>query len=45
MTLTTAPDIAILGKDVTVADEIILRNCIVLPHKTIQSSQQNEILM
>ncbi|KAJ3173364.1 Proteasome subunit alpha type-2 [Geranomyces variabilis] len=39
------PSATILGKDVTVADEIAIRNCIVLPHKDIKTSQHNEILM
>ncbi|KAL1926209.1 hypothetical protein VTP01DRAFT_6074 [Rhizomucor pusillus] len=37
--------ITILGKEVTVADEIIVRNCIVLPHKELKSSYHSEILM
>ncbi|KAI9343911.1 nucleotide-diphospho-sugar transferase [Zopfochytrium polystomum] len=39
------PSAAILGKDVTVADETVIRNCIVLPHKELKSSFHNEILM
>ncbi|KAJ3035165.1 hypothetical protein HDV00_004287 [Rhizophlyctis rosea] len=39
------PSAAILGKAVTVADEIAVRNCIVLPHKELKSSQHNEIVM
>ena len=39
------PSAAILGKNVTVADEIAIRNCIVLPHKELKSSQHNEIVM
>ncbi|KAJ1538497.1 hypothetical protein HK096_001524 [Nowakowskiella sp. JEL0078] len=39
------PTATILGKDVTVADETIIRNCIVLSHKELKSSFQNEILM
>ncbi|KND00908.1 uncharacterized protein SPPG_04008 [Spizellomyces punctatus DAOM BR117] len=39
------PSATILGKDVTIADEIAIRNCIVLPHKDIKASQHNEILM
>lgn len=35
----------IMGKGVTVADEVVVRNCIVLPHKEIKKSFQNEILM
>jgi mannose-1-phosphate guanylyltransferase len=37
--------ITILGKEVSVKDEIIIRNCIVLPHKELKSSFHNEILM
>ncbi|KAG1057499.1 hypothetical protein G6F46_003666 [Rhizopus delemar] len=37
--------ITILGKDVTVMDETIIRNCIVLPHKELKSCYHNEILM
>ncbi|KAJ1567965.1 Proteasome subunit alpha type-2 [Cladochytrium tenue] len=39
------PSAAILGKDVSVADETVIRNCIVLPHKELKSSFHNEILM
>ncbi|KAJ3316769.1 hypothetical protein HDU76_001561, partial [Blyttiomyces sp. JEL0837] len=38
------PSAAILGKNVSVADEIVIRNCIVLPHKELKSSFHNEIL-
>ncbi|CEP09605.1 hypothetical protein [Parasitella parasitica] len=37
--------ITILGKDVSVMDETIIRNCIVLPHKELKSCFHNEILM
>ncbi|CAG8487582.1 7691_t:CDS:2 [Paraglomus brasilianum] len=37
--------IAILSKDVTVKDEVVIRNCTVLPHKELKSSFHNEILM
>ncbi|KAI9469026.1 MAG: nucleotide-diphospho-sugar transferase [Benjaminiella poitrasii] len=37
--------ITILGKDVAVMDETIIRNCIVLPHKELKSCYHNEILM
>ncbi|KAF7726927.1 Proteasome subunit alpha type-2 [Apophysomyces ossiformis] len=37
--------ITILGKEVTVMDETIIRNCIVLPHKELKSSFHSEILM
>jgi mannose-1-phosphate guanylyltransferase len=39
------PSAAILGRAVTVADETVLRNCIVLPNKELKSSYHNEILM
>ncbi|KAH6564166.1 hypothetical protein BASA50_006857 [Batrachochytrium salamandrivorans] len=39
------PTAAILGKGVTVCDEIIVRDCIVLPHKELKASFQREILM
>ncbi|KAG0165009.1 Proteasome subunit alpha type-2 [Apophysomyces sp. BC1034] len=37
--------ITILGKEVAVMDETIIRNCIVLPHKELKSSFHSEILM
>ncbi|KAI8081511.1 nucleotide-diphospho-sugar transferase [Halteromyces radiatus] len=37
--------ITILGKEVSVLDETIIRNCIVLPHKELKSSFHSEILM
>ncbi|KAK3830561.1 MAG: nucleotide-diphospho-sugar transferase [Linnemannia elongata] len=37
--------ITILGKEVSVKDETIIRNCIVLPHKDLKSSCENEIVM
>ncbi|KAI7879481.1 nucleotide-diphospho-sugar transferase [Lichtheimia hyalospora FSU 10163] len=37
--------ITILGKEVSVMDETIVRNCIVLPHKELKSSYHSEILM
>ncbi|CAO3629813.1 unnamed protein product [Mucor hiemalis] len=37
--------ITILGKDVSVLDETIIRNCIVLPHKELKACFHNEILM
>lgn len=39
------PSAAILGKGVTVGDELIIRDCIVLPHKELKKSFQREILM
>ena len=39
------PSATILGKDVKVADEIAIRNCIVLPNKELKNSYHNEILM
>jgi mannose-1-phosphate guanylyltransferase len=35
----------VLGRDVKVADEVVIRNCIVLPNKELKGSFQNEILM
>ncbi|RIB15390.1 nucleotide-diphospho-sugar transferase [Gigaspora rosea] len=37
--------ISILAKEVTVKDEIIIRNCIVLPNKELKTSCHNEVLM
>lgn len=39
------PSASILGKGVTVGDELIIRDCIVLPHKELKQSFQREILM
>lgn len=39
------PSITILGGFVDVADEAIIRNCIVLPNKDLTKSYQNEILL
>ncbi|RKO95832.1 nucleotide-diphospho-sugar transferase, partial [Caulochytrium protostelioides] len=39
------PTATILGKNVTLANEIAVRNCIVMPHKEIKTSCHNEILM
>ncbi|KAI8913488.1 nucleotide-diphospho-sugar transferase [Gorgonomyces haynaldii] len=39
------PTAAILGKGVTVNDELIIRDCIVLPHKELKSSFHREIIM
>ena len=39
------PSAAILGKAVTVADEIAIIDCIVLPHKDLKDSYQQEIVM
>jgi mannose-1-phosphate guanylyltransferase len=39
------PSATILGKSVVLADEQVLRNCVVLPHKELKSSFHNEILM
>ncbi|KAJ3187831.1 Proteasome subunit alpha type-2 [Gaertneriomyces sp. JEL0708] len=39
------PSATILGKSVTIGDEIAIRNCIVLPYKDIKTNQHNEILM
>jgi len=37
--------VTILGEDVFVGDEIIIRNCVVLPHKELKGSVRNEIIM
>ncbi|KAK9710775.1 hypothetical protein K7432_008220 [Basidiobolus ranarum] len=37
--------ITILGKEVNVDDEVIIRNCIVLPHKDLAIDCHNEILL
>ena len=39
------PSASILGKGVVVGDELIVRDCIVLPHKEIKQSFNREILM
>ncbi|KAL7752659.1 hypothetical protein RI367_001661 [Sorochytrium milnesiophthora] len=39
------PAATVLGQEVSVRDELIIRNCIVLPHKDLSSSYQNDILM
>jgi mannose-1-phosphate guanylyltransferase len=37
--------ITILGEDVAVEDEVVVVNCIVLPHKTLNISVQEEIIL
>lgn len=39
------PSACILGNNVSVADEIAVRNCIVLPFKELKTSFHNEVLM
>jgi mannose-1-phosphate guanylyltransferase len=39
------PSITVLGGTVNVADEQVIRNCIVLPQKDLHKSYQNEILL
>ncbi len=39
------PTATVLGRQVTVGDELVVRNCIVLPHKDLNDSYHNEILM
>ncbi len=39
------PSAAILGRGVIIADELIIRDCIILPHKEVKQSYQREILM
>jgi mannose-1-phosphate guanylyltransferase len=38
-------NITVLGSGVTVAPEIVVRNCIVMPHKELSAPQFNEILL
>ena len=38
-------DVTIFGVDVKAGREIVVRNCIVLPHKTLNQSYHNEILL
>ncbi|KAI9221333.1 nucleotide-diphospho-sugar transferase [Blastocladiella britannica] len=35
----------VIGHEVKIADEVIIRNCLVLPHKELKSSYHNDILM
>lgn len=37
--------VTIFGEDVKVASEVIIRNCVVLPHKDLASSFCNQIIM
>lgn len=39
------PTATVLGRDVVIDDELVVRNCIVLPHKELNMSYHNEILM
>lgn len=39
------PSITVLGGEVSVTSESVIRNCIVLPHKELQKSYHNEILL
>ena len=39
------PSITIVGEEVTIANEIIVLNSIVLPHKQLTQSQKNEIIL
>eukprot|EP00128_Syssomonas_multiformis_P017306 Colp12_sorted_trinity150504_noHs@16276 len=39
------PGLTIFGKDVTVAPEVIIRNCVVLPNKELKGSYKDEILL
>eukprot|EP00999_Lentomonas_sp_LEN2_P002755 NODE_625_length_1317_cov_103.040336_g586_i0.p1 GENE.NODE_625_length_1317_cov_103.040336_g586_i0~~NODE_625_length_1317_cov_103.040336_g586_i0.p1 ORF type:complete len:403 (+),score=78.75 NODE_625_length_1317_cov_103.040336_g586_i0:70-1278(+) len=40
-----AKEITVLGEDVSVANEIIIRHCVVLPHKELKTSAKNDIIM
>ncbi|KNE66323.1 hypothetical protein AMAG_10546 [Allomyces macrogynus ATCC 38327] len=35
----------VIGHEVTIADEVIIRNCIVLPHKELKASYRDDILL
>jgi mannose-1-phosphate guanylyltransferase len=37
--------VTILGEDVFVDREVVVRNCVVLPHKELRASVRNEIIM
>ena len=37
--------VTIFGEDVFVEKEVIVRNCVVLPHKELKGSFRNEIIM
>jgi len=39
------PNITILGEEVDVNDELIVRHCIVLPHKSLSKDHRNEIIL
>lgn len=40
-----APTITVVGEGCTVAKEVLVRHSIVLPHKEIKTSHQNEIIL
>lgn len=39
------PTATVMGASVSVGDETVIRNCIVLPHKELKYSYHNEVLM
>ena len=39
------PSITIIGSNVTIPNEIVVRNSIILPHKELAHSHQNEIIL
>jgi mannose-1-phosphate guanylyltransferase len=39
------PTATVMGSDVVVGEGVVVRNCIVLPHKELKSSYHNEVLM
>lgn len=39
------PTVTIFGEDVQVGDEVVIRNCVVLPHKELKASCANEVIM
>jgi len=39
------PTATVMGAGVSVGDEVVIRNCIVLPYKELKFSYHNEVLM
>ena len=39
------PSITIIGSNVTIPNEIVVRNSIILPHKELNHSHKNEIIL
>jgi len=40
-----APTITVVGEGCTIANEVLVRHSLVLPHKEIKQSHQNEIIL